>query len=127
LPHELKVAKGERDELKLKLAHLDQLEVELQITEEERDKALLELGTVQDELSCVTSERMWTQPTATCRPPRSAEAPGAMLGTPYQTKLTLLANLLTFLRILLQRKLDHDTLVYGDLQNPRHPNCHICI
>ena len=33
---------------------------------------------------------------------------GAMLGTPYQTKLTFLANLLTFLRILLQWKLDYD-------------------
>ena len=54
LMHELKVAEGERDELKLKLAHLDQ---ELQATEEERDEALLELGTVQDELSCVTRER----------------------------------------------------------------------
>ena len=32
-----------------------------------------------------------------------------MLGTPYQTKLTFLANLLTFLRILLQWKLDYDT------------------
>ena len=32
-----------------------------------------------------------------------------MLGTPFQTKLTFLANLLTFLRILLQRKLDYDT------------------
>ena len=31
-----------------------------------------------------------------------------MLGTPYQNKLTFLANLLTFQRILLQRKLDHD-------------------
>ena len=31
-----------------------------------------------------------------------------MLGTPYQTKLTFLANLLTFLRILLQWKLDYD-------------------
>ena len=39
---------------------------------------------------------------------RSAEAPGAMLGTPYQTKLTFLANLLTILRILLQWKLDYD-------------------
>ena len=29
-----------------------------------------------------------------------------MLGTPYQTKLTFLTNLLTFLRILLQWKLD---------------------
>ena len=54
LMHELKVAEGERDELKLKLAHLDQ---ELQATEEERDVALFELGTVQDELSCVTRER----------------------------------------------------------------------
>jgi hypothetical protein len=33
-----------------------------------------------------------------------------MLGTPYQTKLTFLANLLTILRILLQWKLDYDTL-----------------
>ena len=33
-----------------------------------------------------------------------------MLGTPYQTKLTFLANLLTFLRILLQRKLDYDSM-----------------
>jgi hypothetical protein len=31
-----------------------------------------------------------------------------MLGTPYQIKLTFLANLLTFLRILLQWKLDYD-------------------
>ena len=31
-----------------------------------------------------------------------------MLGTPYQTKLTFLANLLTILRILLQWKLDYD-------------------
>jgi hypothetical protein len=31
-----------------------------------------------------------------------------MLGTPYQTKLTFLANLLTFLRTLLQWKLDYD-------------------
>ena len=31
-----------------------------------------------------------------------------MLGTPYQTKLTFLVNLLTFLRILLQWKLDYD-------------------
>ena len=54
LMHELKVAEGEREELKLKLAHLDQ---ELQATEEERDVALFELGTVQDELSCVTRER----------------------------------------------------------------------
>ena len=30
-----------------------------------------------------------------------------MLGTPSQTKLTFLANLLTFLRILLQQKLDY--------------------
>jgi hypothetical protein len=29
-------------------------------------------------------------------------------GHPYQTKLTFLANLLTFLRILLERKLDYD-------------------
>ena len=34
-----------------------------------------------------------------------------MLGTPYQTKLPFLANLLTFLRILLQWKLDYDTYV----------------
>jgi hypothetical protein len=33
-----------------------------------------------------------------------------MLGTPYQTKLTFLANLLTILRILLQWKLDYDTM-----------------
>jgi hypothetical protein len=33
-----------------------------------------------------------------------------MLGTPFQTKLTFLANLLTFLRILLQRKLDYDNI-----------------
>ena len=33
-----------------------------------------------------------------------------MLGTPYQTKLTFLANLLTILRILLQWKLDYDTV-----------------
>ena len=32
-----------------------------------------------------------------------------MLGTPYQTKLTFLANLLTILRILLQWKLDYDS------------------
>ena len=31
-----------------------------------------------------------------------------MLGTPYQTKLTFLANLSTILRILLQWKLDYD-------------------
>ena len=31
-----------------------------------------------------------------------------MLVTPYQTKLTFLANLLTILRILLQWKLDYD-------------------
>ena len=31
-----------------------------------------------------------------------------MLGTPYQTKLTFLANLLTFLLILLQWKLGYD-------------------
>jgi hypothetical protein len=36
-----------------------------------------------------------------------------MLGTPYQTKLTFLANLLTFLRILLQWKLDYDMPVYA--------------
>ena len=53
LMHELKVAKGERDELKLELARLVRLSDELQATEEERDEALLELGTVQDELSCV--------------------------------------------------------------------------
>ena len=34
-----------------------------------------------------------------------------MLGTPYQTKLTFLANLLTILRILLQWKLDYDTML----------------
>ena len=34
-----------------------------------------------------------------------------MLGTPYQTKLTFLANLLTILRILLQWKLDYDSEV----------------
>ena len=33
-----------------------------------------------------------------------------MLGTPYQTKLTFLANLLTILRILLQWKLDYDNI-----------------
>ena len=33
-----------------------------------------------------------------------------MLGTPYQTKLTFLANFLTILRILLQWKLDYDSL-----------------
>ena len=36
-----------------------------------------------------------------------------MLGTPYQTKLTFLANLLTFLRILLQWKLDYDKNFVG--------------
>ena len=39
-----------------------------------------------------------------------------MLGTPYQTKLTFLANLLTILRILLQWKLDYDTVA---MQLPR--------
>ena len=34
-----------------------------------------------------------------------------MLGTPYQTKLTFLANLLTILRILLQWKLDYDMTI----------------
>ena len=32
------------------------------------------------------------------------------VGTPYQTKLTFLANLLTILRILLQWKLDYDNI-----------------
>ena len=36
-----------------------------------------------------------------------------MLGTPYQTKLTFLVNLLIFLRILLQWKLDYYTLYPG--------------
>ena len=36
-----------------------------------------------------------------------------MLGTPSQTKLTFLTRLLTFLRVLLQRKLDYDTYMYA--------------
>ena len=45
-----------------------------------------------------------------------------MLGTPYQTKLTLLANLLTILRILLQWKLDYDMLPAPT--TTRHSACH---
>ena len=43
-----------------------------------------------------------------------------MLGTPYQTKLTFLANLLTILRILLQWKLDYDNdpSYYEYIKNP---------
>ena len=40
---------------------------------------------------------------------RSPRSDAGLLGTPYQTKLTFLANLLTILRILLQWKLDYDT------------------
>ena len=40
-----------------------------------------------------------------------------MLGTPYQTKLTFLANLLTFLLILLQWKLGYDTEDRGGSHN----------
>ena len=39
-----------------------------------------------------------------------------MLGTLYQTKLTFLANLLTFLRILLQRMLYYDKSCRRDVQ-----------
>ena len=44
-----------------------------------------------------------------------------MLGTPYQTKLTFLANLLTILRILLQWKLDYDNNEPPDLGTQRRP------
>ena len=39
-----------------------------------------------------------------------------MLGTPYQTKPTFLANLLTILRILLQWKLDYDNHASNSVQ-----------
>ena len=44
-----------------------------------------------------------------------------MLGTPYQTKLTFLANLLTILRILLQWKLDYDSSLKGAISSWRLP------
>ena len=49
-----------------------------------------------------------------------------MLGTPYQTKLTFLANLLTILRILLQWKLDYDSLARWLRPHPSTRAARVC-